>query len=106
MVLTYVFVIIRDTEPHFIYVLVICMSSLEKYLFWPLTHFFGCSGSSHGKESACNGGDMGLIPGLGGSPGEGEGYAFQYCCLETPMDSGAWQTTVHGVAKSRPRLSD
>ena len=58
------------------------------------------------KESACNEGDLGLIPGLGRSPGEGNGTPLQYSCLENPMDRGAWQTTVHGVAKSRTRLSD
>ena len=50
--------------------------------------------------------DMGLIPGLGRPPGEGNGNALQYSCLENPMDGGAWWATVHGVAKSRTRLSD
>ena len=44
---------------------------------------------------------MGLIPGSGGSLGEGNGHPLQYSCLENPMDSGPWQATVHGVAKSR-----
>ena len=65
---------------------------------------FPCSSDS--KQSACNEGDLGLIPGLGGSPGKGNGYALQYSCLENPMDRGAWQATVHGVAKSQTRLSD
>ena len=47
-------------------------------------------GSSEGKESACNAGDPGLIPGLGRSPGEGHGNPLQYSCLENPMDGGAW----------------
>ena len=51
------------------------------------------------KESACNAGDLGLMPGSGGSPGEGNGYAFQYSCLENPMDREAWGTTVHGIIK-------
>ena len=51
------------------------------------------------KESAYNVGDLGLIPGLEGSPGEGNGNALQYSCLENPMDRGAWQATVHGVAR-------
>ena len=55
---------------------------------------------SAGKESTCNMGDLGLIPGLGISPGEGEGYPLQYSCLENPMDTGAWRATVHGVAKT------
>ena len=49
--------------------------------------------------------DVGSIPGLGRSPGEGNGNTLQYsCCLENPMDRGAWRATVHGVAKSRTRL--
>ena len=54
--------------------------------------------------SACNVGDPGLIPGLGRSPGEGNGNPLQYYCLENPMDEGAWW--VHRVAKSWTRLSD
>ena len=53
-----------------------------------------------GKEPTCNAGDPGLIPGLGRSPGEGNGNPFQYSCLENPMDRGAWRATVHGAAKS------
>ena len=53
------------------------------------------------KESACNAGDTGSIPGLGRSPGEGNGNALQFSCLENPMDRGAWWAAVHGVAKSR-----
>ena len=56
--------------------------------------------------SACNEGDLGLIPGLERSPGEGNGNALQYSCLENAMDRGAWWATVYGVAKSRTRLSD
>ena len=47
-------------------------------------------GSSAGKESACNAGDLGSIPGSGRSPGEGNGNSFQYSCLENPMDGGTW----------------
>ena len=61
--------------------------------------------SSVGKESACNAGYLGSIPGLGRSPGEGNGNPFQYSCLENPMDRGAWQTTVHGVARVGHDLS-
>ena len=64
------------------------------------------AGGSDGKESACNGGDPGSIPGLGRSPGEENGNPLQYSCLENSMDRGAWWATVHGVAKSRTRLSD
>ena len=55
---------------------------------------------SEGKESACNAGDPGLMPGLGRSPEEGNGNPLQNSCLENPMDGGDWQAIVHGVAKS------
>ena len=55
--------------------------------------------SSDGKESACNAGDPGLIPGLGRPPGEGNGYPFQYSCLENPRDRGAWQAIVYEVTR-------
>ena len=51
-----------------------------------------------GKESTCNTGDLGSIPGLGRSSGEGNGYPLQYSCLENNMNRGAWWATVHGVA--------
>ena len=66
----------------------------------------GFPGGSESKESACNAGDLGLISGLGRSPGEGNGYPLQYSCLENSMDKGAWWATVYGVAKSRIQLSD
>ena len=66
----------------------------------------GFPGGSGGKESACNEGDLGLIPGLGRSPGGGHGNPLRCSCLENPMDRGAWWATVHGVAKSQTRLSD
>ena len=53
-----------------------------------------------------NAGDAGLMPGSGGSPGEGNGNLLQYSYLGNPMDKGAWQATVHGVAKESDRLSD
>ena len=62
-------------------------------------------GGSDGKESACNTGDLGSIPGLGVSPGGGHGNPLQYSCLENPMDRGAWQATAHGVTKSQTQLS-
>jgi len=66
-------------------------------------------GRPSGKEPACqyNAGDIkdvGLIPELGRSPGEGNGNPLQYSCLKNPMDRGAWRATVHGVAKSQTRL--
>ena len=66
----------------------------------------GFPGGSEVKASASNAGDRGSIPGLGRSPGEGNGNPLQYSCLENPMDREAWQATVHGVAKSWTRLSD
>ena len=56
-------------------------------------------GSSADKESTCNVGDLGSIPGSGRSPGEGNGNPVQYSCLGNPMDRGAWWATVHGVAE-------
>ena len=64
------------------------------------------SSSSEVKASACNARDLSSIPGSGRSPGEGNGNPLQYSCLENPMDRGAWWATVHGVTKSRTRLSD
>ena len=58
-------------------------------------------GGSEDKASARNAGDPGLVPGLGRSPGEGNGNPLQYSCLENPMDRGARWATVHGVPKSR-----
>ena len=60
----------------------------------------GVPGGSDGKESAGNAEDPDSIPGLGRSPAEGNGYPLQYSYLENPMDRGAWQATVHGIAKS------
>ena len=57
-------------------------------------------GGSDNKESASNAGDLGSIPELGRSPREGNGNPLQNCCLENPMDRGAWRATVHGVAGS------
>jgi len=56
---------------------------------------------SYGKESTCSVEDLGLIPGVGRSPGGGHGSPLQYSCLENPMDRGAWWTTVHKVAKNQ-----
>ena len=61
---------------------------------------------SHGKESACNAGNLGLIPGSGRSPVGGNGNPLQYSCLENPTDRAAWRATVHEVTKSQTQLSD
>ena len=75
-----------------------CLSASPK--FWYII-VWGFPDSSAGKESSCNAGDLGLIPGLGRSPGEGNGYPLQYPGLENSMDY-----LVHGVAKSWTWLSD
>ena len=62
--------------------------------------------SSVSKESACSAGDPGSIPGLGRSPGEGNGDTLQCSCLENNMDRGAWQAIVHGVSKSQTQFSN
>ena len=60
----------------------------------------GFPDGSEGKESACNSGDLGLIPRWGRTPGEGNGNPLQYSCLENTMQIGAWQAIVHGDAMS------
>ena len=62
-----------------------------------VTDFLGASDS---EESAYNAGNLGSIPGLGKSPGEGSDNLLQYSCLKNCMDRGAWWATVHGVAES------
>ena len=69
-----------------------------------VTLFSSCD--SDGEESAYNARDLGLISGLGRSSGEGNGYPLQYSCLESSMDGGAWQGTVHSVTKSWTWLRD
>ena len=78
-----------STPAHF------CSLLYSSVLMW--TRGFPCS--SVGKESACNAGDLGSIPGSGRSPGEGNGNPLQYSCLENPMDRGAWKAMVHRVTK-------
>ena len=72
------------------------MIQLYRYQFI----YMGFPGGARGKESAYNAGDLGSIP------GEGNGNPLQYSCLGNPMDRGAWWATVHGVAKSRTRMSN
>ena len=59
-----------------------------------------------GKESTCNAGDAGLIPGSGRYPGGRNGDPLQVSCLGNPMDRGAWRATVHGATKSQAKLSN
>ena len=68
--------------------------------------FLGFPGSSNSKELACNAGNQDSVSGLKRASGEGNGNPLQYSCLENPMDRGARQARVHGVAKSQTRLGD
>ena len=79
---------------------------IARIRLWPGPGFLG--GSAVKNPSANNGDavDMGLIPGLGRSPGGGNGNPLQYYCLESSMDRGTWQATVNGVPKSQPQLRD
>ena len=74
---------------------------MEKKKKTKIMQLWAASQVVQGKESACQAGEVGSIPGLGTSPGEGNGDPLQYSCLENPMDSGAWWAAVHGA-----RLSD
>ena len=74
------------------------LKEITKYLL-------GLPGGLDGTEDACQCRRCGVDPGLGRSPGEGNGYPLQYSCLENPTDRGAWRATVHGIAKSLTRLS-
>ena len=71
-----------------------------------LCNIWGFPHSSVGKESACSAGEQGSIPGLGRSPGKGNGNPLQYPCLENPIDRGAWWGAAHGIAKSWAQLSN
>ena len=81
-------------------------SRVHYYCYYYFGHFHAANGilgfpsGSDGKESACNAGDMGSIPGLGRSPGGGQGNSLQYSYLENPTESRDWWATVHRVAKS------
>ena len=83
-------------------------SQLQKSItiLFPLKSHICILFGSDGKESICNAGDMGLIPGSGRSSREGSGYPLQYTCLENPIDKEAWKATVHGIAESQTRLSN
>ena len=82
------------------------ISQRKKDKYCSLSLILGFPGGSDSKESACNAGDAGSIPGSGRSPEEGNGNPFQYSCLENPMDRGTLWAIVPGVAKSWTRLSD
>ena len=80
-----------------------CISTAEQIKIWYINNG-GLPWWLSGKESACNAGDLGSIPGSGISLGRGNGNPFQYSCLGNPMNRGAWWGTVHGVAKSQTPL--
>ena len=83
------------------------LTSLDKCMLlynWYLVTFWGFPSGSDHKESACNAGEVGSVPGLGRSPGEGNGYPLSILAWEIPR--GAWWATVHRVAKSQIWLSD
>ena len=86
------------------------MTSYPCICLWTFRLFpclnWGFPGGLDGKESACDTGNVGSIPGLGRSPGEGNGNQLQYSCLENSMNRGAWQAAVHGITKSQTRLGN
>ena len=92
----------EDRKNWKLFILIYFLLSNSRASIWQ--EALGFPGGSDGKESACNARDLGSLPRLGRSPGEGNGNPLQYSCLENPMDRGAWRTTVHGVTKSQTRL--
>ena len=81
------------------------LSNILLYMYVVHLYLFimGFPGDLDGKESACNAGDLGSIPGLGRSPGEGNGYPLQYSCLENSKDRGVWKAIVTWVTKELDR---
>jgi len=91
--------------PWDIYVTIKVIIYFFRHIVWvDIIKYF--PGGSNSKESACNEGDQGLIPGLGRSSGGENGKPFQYSCLENSMDREAFQAIVHGVAKSQTWVRD
>ena len=82
------------------------MCKRNRNIFPDYLEFGRYTGGSDGKKFAGSAGDPDLIPGSGRYPGGGNGSPLQYSCLGNAIEKGAWQATVHGVAKSRTRLSD
>ena len=89
---------------YYVFLITVILVDVKWYLFVVSICTFlmtnGFPGGSDSEKSACNAGDVGSIPELGRSPGEGNGTPLQYSCLKSPMDRGAWWVTVHGVAES------
>ena len=84
----------------------ICQADGQTVHYVQLVRIRVFPGGLSGKDSACNVGDLGLIPRLERSHGGGNGNPLQYSCLGNSMDRGIWQVTVHGLAKSQTRLSN
>ena len=82
----------------FVYIIVIIIINI--FIGGNPIHCAGLPWWLGGKECACNAGDMGSIPELGRSPGEGNGNPLRFSCLENPMDRGAWWATVWGCKES------
>ena len=82
-----------------------CLSDVRTSIHYIPCSSVGFLGGLVGKESACNAGDSDSIPGSGRYPGEENGNPLQHSCLENPMDRGAWQATVHRVARARHNLA-
>ena len=82
------------------------ISAKQVFFILSTPHVMGFPGGSDGKASACNAGDLGTIPGSGRSPGKGKGNPLQILAWKIPWTEVRGQATVHGVAKSRTRLSD
>ena len=78
----------------------ISLTSVITFLVTGIIDWMGYPGTSAVKNLLVNAGDTGSMPGLGGSPGEGNDNPLQYSCLGNPMDRGAWWATVYGVAQS------
>ena len=82
-----------STVSHF----VLPISPFYLFFFFSKLRLSKLTGSPDSNESVCNAGDMGSIPGSGRSPGEGNGYSFQYSSLENTVDRGAWQASLWGL---------
>ena len=84
----------------------LCFPWMWSHIYMQFTCLLGFPGGSDGKESACKAGDMGSIPGPGGSPGEENGNPLQCSCQRKSLDRGAWPATGHGITKSQTWLND
>ena len=101
-ILTHIYGIQKDGNNN-----LVCETAKETQMYrsFLIIHLWGFHRSSDGRESACNAGDSGLIPGRGRSPGEGNSNPLQYSCLENFKNKGVWRATVPGFATSLTQLS-